>query len=76
MGTAMRRFALCIILLAPLQGAGNDFQPRSTNDGQLIMRGVPEIPEDLVVRIRQYQDVRSATFLDWTQDGKGIYIST
>jgi dipeptidyl aminopeptidase/acylaminoacyl peptidase len=76
MGSAMRRFALCIILLAPLPGAGNDFQPRSTNDGQLIMRGVPEIPEDLVVRIRQYQDVRSATFLDWTQDGKGIYIST
>ena len=72
----MRRFVLCIILLIPMPGAGNDLHPRSTNDGQLIMRGVPEIPEDLVARIRQYQDVRSAAFLDWAQDGTGIYIST
>jgi dipeptidyl aminopeptidase/acylaminoacyl peptidase len=76
MGTAMRQFALCIMLLAPLSGAGNDFLPRSTNDGQLIMHGVPDIPDELVARIRRYQDVRSASFLDWTRDGAGIYINT
>lgn len=76
MVTAMRRLLLCILLLGPVPGVGDDFRPQSTNDGQLIMRGIPEIPEELVARIRQYQDVRSAAFLDWAQDGTGIYIST
>jgi dipeptidyl aminopeptidase/acylaminoacyl peptidase len=76
MVTAMRRLLLCILLLGPVPGVGDDFRPQSTNDGQLIMRGIPEIPGQLVARIRQYQDVRSAAFLDWAQDGTGIYIST
>jgi dipeptidyl aminopeptidase/acylaminoacyl peptidase len=76
MVSVMRRLLLCFLLLIPLHGAGNDFQPRSANDGQLIMHGVPEIPADLVARIRQYQNVRSATFLDWALDGDGLYIST
>jgi hypothetical protein len=76
MVTAMRRLLLCILLLTPMPGVGDDFRPQSTNDGQLIMRGIPEIPDNLVARIRQYQDVRSATLLDWTRDGGGLYIST
>lgn len=72
----MRRLLLCLLLLSPLHGAGNDFQPRSANRGQLIMHGVPEIPAELVARIGQYQNVRSATFLDWALDGDGLYIST
>jgi len=77
MVTAMRLFLLCILLLAALPGIGGDDPlPRSTNDGQLIMHGVPEIPEDLVSRVGQYLNVRSATFLDWAKDSEGIYIST
>jgi dipeptidyl aminopeptidase/acylaminoacyl peptidase len=76
MVTVMRRLLLCILLLTSMPGVGDDFQPQFTNDGQLIMRGIPEIPGNLVARIRQYQDVRSATLLDWTRDGVGLYIST
>jgi len=72
----MHRFFLSILLLAPLVASGASFEALSANDGQLIMRGVPEIPAALAERIRQYQEVRSATFLDWTHDGKGLYIRT
>jgi dipeptidyl aminopeptidase/acylaminoacyl peptidase len=76
MVAAMRRFLLCFLLLTPLGVSGDGFEPLAANDGQLIMRGVPEIPTALAERIQQYQDVRSASFLDWTHDGKGLYIST
>lgn len=54
----------------------NDIPEWSTNSGQLILQDVPEIPPPLVERVRHYQNVRSATFLDWTRNGKGLYIST
>lgn len=47
-----------------------------TNNGMLVMQDVPEIPASLVTSLNRYQNVRSAGFLDWTQDGNGIYIST
>jgi dipeptidyl aminopeptidase/acylaminoacyl peptidase len=47
-----------------------------TNDGQLILQGVPEIPASLVKRLNQYQNVRSAQFLDWTDEGDGMFIRT
>lgn len=49
---------------------------RTLNDGQLILQDVPEIPPSLAARVGQYLNVRSATFLDWTEDGEGIYIKT
>jgi len=67
---------VCLLLLAPLAGAADEAPPRSSNGGQLNMYGVPQIPQELKERIRHYQNVRSASFLDWTPDGKGMYIST
>jgi len=49
---------------------------RTLNDGQLILRNVPPIPERLAARLNQYQNVRPTGFLDWTADGQGMYIST
>jgi len=49
---------------------------RTLNNGQLILQGVPEIPESLVQRLRQYQEVRSAQFLAWAENGKGMLILT
>jgi len=49
---------------------------RTLNNGQLILQGVPEIPESLVQRLRQYQEVRSAQFLAWAEKGKGMLILT
>jgi len=49
---------------------------RTLNNGQLILQGVPEIPESLVQRLRQYQEVRSAQFLAWAEKGRGMLILT
>lgn len=49
---------------------------RVVNDGQLILQDVPEIPPELVARIKQYQNIRSAAFMDWGKDGKALYLRT
>ena len=80
---------LCSTLLAaavttgPAAGANDIAEPApdrvpvwTANSGQMILQGVPEIPDALVERIEQYQNVRSASFLEWQQDGDGLYIST
>ncbi len=43
--------------------------------GNLVTEGVPEIPAGVTERLEQYQETRSATFLDWTHDG-AMLIST
>jgi len=47
-----------------------------TNNGNLVMQDIPEIPNSIVASLNRYQNVRSARFLDWTEDGNGIYVST
>lgn len=42
--------------------------------GNLVMEGIPDIPQAVSDRLRQYQNVRSHSFQDWTEDG--ILIST
>ena len=49
---------------------------RTANNGNLIMEDVPEIPAEIVDSLNRYQNVRSASFRDWTADGQGILIST
>lgn len=79
----MPRFLLFIRLwlLTALAGlallaAADEIPEWTANSGQLILQDVPPIPAELVERIKQYQNVRSATFLEWTRDGKGLYIGT
>ncbi len=47
-----------------------------TNNGNLVMQDIPEIPASIVSSLNRYQNVRSAGFLDWTEDGNGIFVST
>jgi len=47
-----------------------------TNNGNLVMQDIPEIPTSIVSSLNRYQNVRSAGFLDWTEDGNSIYVST
>ncbi len=44
--------------------------------GNLIVDGVPDVPAHLAERAHQYQNVRSASFLDWDPDGKGMLVAT
>jgi len=48
----------------------------TANNGNLIMEDVPPIPANIVESLNRFQNVRSASFRDWTEDGNGIYIST
>lgn len=43
-------------------------------EGNLVMENIPEIPEGVSERLRQYQNVRTHSFADWTD--RGILIST
>jgi len=64
------------MLLIPLASAGDEPREWTTNQGQLVLQDVPDIPAKLVDRLNQYQSVRSASFLDWTKNGKAVYIRT
>ncbi len=44
--------------------------------GMLVTENVPETPAALKDTLLQYQNVRGASFADWTPDGKSILIST
>jgi hypothetical protein len=48
---------------------------RTANDGQVVLEGIPEIPDDLKRELDPYLETRSAGFEDWTADG-GILITT
>ena len=71
----LKNLFACLVLLSH-GAAGAEIPEWTANNGQLILRGVPAIPAALVNRLNQYQNVRSAAFLDWTRNGKGIYIRT
>ena len=49
---------------------------REANNGMLIMEDIPPIPAAIVSDLNRYQNVRSAGFSAWTEDGEGIYVST
>ncbi len=70
-----QRFFLALLML-PIAVQAQAPREWTANDGQLILQDVPDIPRELVERLNRYQNVRSAAFIDWTQDGSGIYIRT
>ena len=53
-----------------------DITRTETNNGNRKMENIPEIPRSVVADLKRYQNVRSAGFLDWTEDGNGIFIAT
>lgn len=64
-------------VLAALFAAGaGAVETRTVNDGNLVMEDVPPIPDDIVEDLNRFQNVRSASFLAFTEDGDGIYVST
>jgi len=49
---------------------------RTTNNGNVILEAVPDVPESIVEALNRFQSVRSAYFADWSEDGESIYIRT
>ncbi len=68
--------ALFVLVTLSGPGALADIERRTANNGNLVMEDIPEIPQSIVADLNRYQNVRSAGFRDWTEDGQGIYIST
>jgi dipeptidyl aminopeptidase/acylaminoacyl peptidase len=72
----MKSFSICLTMLAISSAALADVMRTETNNGNLVMEDIPEIPRAVVADLNRYQNVRSAGFLDWTEDGSGIFVST
>lgn len=63
---------LALSLLATAHAA--DVERREV--GALVLENVPETPPAVAERMRQFQNVRSASLVDFTADGDGMLIST
>jgi dipeptidyl aminopeptidase/acylaminoacyl peptidase len=69
--------ASLIIMIATLAPAMADTASvERVEKGNLVLEGIPEIPERISSRLRQYQNVRSAGFSGWHPSGRGILVST
>jgi dipeptidyl aminopeptidase/acylaminoacyl peptidase len=49
---------------------------RTLNNGNLVLQDIPEISEEIASNLFRYQNVRSASFREWTSDGESIYVAT
>lgn len=67
--------AICLLSAALAATAKPDVSERTVNNGNLILQDVPDIPGSLVQDLLRYQNVRTALFMDWSDDG-GIYVLT
>ena len=68
----MKKLVFLLVLLSFNTGAA---EVERVTRGNLAIEGIPEIPQELVQRMRRYQYARSAVFAGWTPDGR-VTIST
>ncbi len=65
--------ASCLLVMS---GGAPAVETLALNNGNLLLENIPPVPEQIRQDLKRYQSTRSAAFLDWTRDGKQIYIST
>ncbi|NMH60849.1 S9 family peptidase [Alteromonas ponticola] len=51
-------------------------EERTVNNGNLVLQNIPEIPEQVVDDLNQYQNIRSAPFEAFSHDGESVFITT
>ena len=66
--------AICFLFTASLGWA--EVETRDANNGNVVLEAVPEVPASIVEALNSYQNVRSASFEDWSEDGESIFIRT
>lgn len=49
---------------------------QKTERVNLVMENIPEIPASVIERTNQYQNIRSASFINYAPDGKSILMAT
>jgi len=67
--------SLAAVLIAPAIPIAAPAVER-VEKGNLVIEGVPEIPAQVIDRLVQYQNTRSASLSGWLPDGSGILIGT
>ena len=65
---------LCLCWAALVPGA--QAQQERGEMGNLVVDGVPQIPERIQDRLSRYQHIRAASLLGWLPSGQGILIKT
>jgi dipeptidyl aminopeptidase/acylaminoacyl peptidase len=68
--------AACSIVTYPASTAAQEMVVRRVNDGNVVLDGVPEVPAELGERLHRYENVRSAAFASWAENGRGLYVVT
>jgi hypothetical protein len=63
---------LCLLALAVDRVLAADVEP----GGNLVARGIPRIPGDIVERARRYSEFRAASFVGWHPTRRVMLIST
>ncbi len=71
----MPKLLTVLALLLAAAGAAA-VERRVVNDGNLVLEDIPGIPAEIVEDLRRFQNVRSARLLDWTGDGRSLYVRT
>lgn len=66
--------ALAVLCLGATPCAVGSVERRTANEGQVVLENVPVLAPDLAERLGGYQELRSAQMLDWTADGKSLYV--
>lgn len=68
---------LCPIFAAFICVVANAEVSRTeVNNGNLILEDIPAIPDEVVEDLNRYQNVRSGNVVEWSDDGRSLYIST
>ena len=72
--------AICVFagigLAQPIFSWAEDSPPDPQKPPAIQTENVPPVPAELVNRLRQYQNMRSAEFRGWSPDGEGILVET
>ena len=67
-------FLFLLLLTSGVSAA--EIQRWTANNGQLVMEGIPAIPETLPQTLSRYQNIRTASFAGWAKNSKHILIKT
>lgn len=74
--TPIRAWAAMAVLAAAAAASAQQSPPvERIERGSLVIEGIPEIPQAVSDRLRQYENTRSASFSGFTGDG-GILVAT
>ena len=66
---------LLVLALAAISLHASAAEVERVTRGNLAIEGIPEIPKELIQRLRRYQYSRGASFAGWTPDGR-LTVST